>query len=148
MGGLRFGTDSLEYRVVAEWIASGAPAPKATDVEIWGLEVFPAAAVLAPGAEQQLLVRAKYSDGRTEDVTRWVKFSSTNEGVASVDDSGLVKMNGNGEAAITLWYSSKVLYARLSVPFPALESKSTGLGVIDSISSRLVSNRCSGTIAM
>ena len=70
------------------------------------------------GAEQQLVVRAKYSDGHVEDVTRWVKYSSNNEGVASVDDNGRVKMNGPGEAAITLWYSSRVLYSRLTVPFP------------------------------
>ena len=117
-GGKRFANDSLEYRVIQEWITAGAPPPAATDLEIRGLEVFPAAAVLAPEAEQQLVVRAGYSDGHTEDVTRWVKFSSSNEGVATVDDWGRVKMNGPGEAAITLYYSSRVLYARLSVPFP------------------------------
>ena len=79
---------------------------------------FPASATLKEGAEQQLVVRAKYSDGRVDDVTRWVKYSSNNEGVASVDDWGHVKMNGSGEAAVTLWYSSRVLYARLTVPYP------------------------------
>ena len=118
MGGLRFKHDSLEYRVFSEWIASGAPAPSAKDTAIQNLEVYPASATLQPNAEQQLLVRARYADGRIEDVTNWVKFTSTNEGVASVDDFGRVKMNGHGEAAITLWYQSKVLYARLSVPFP------------------------------
>jgi hypothetical protein len=117
-GGKRFAKDSLEYRVIREWIAAGVPPPATEDVQIRGLEVFPAAAVLATGAEQQLAVRARYSDGHTEDVTRWVKFSSSNEGVATVDDWGRVKMNGSGEAAITLYYSSRVLYARLSVPFP------------------------------
>jgi len=117
-GGKRFAKESLEYRVVEEWIAAGAAPPTANDVQIRGLEVFPAAAVLAPEAEQQLLVRARYSDGHSEDVTRWVKFSSSNEGVATVDDWGRVKMNGSGEAAITLWYASRVLYSRLSVPFP------------------------------
>ncbi len=117
-GGKRFAADSLEYRVIREWIAAGAPPPAAKDARIRGLEVFPAAAVLAPGAEQQIVVRASYSDGHTEDVTRWVKFSSTNEGVATVDDWGKAKMNGFGEAAITLWYSSRVLYSRLTVPFP------------------------------
>ena len=58
--------------------------------------------MLAPEAEQQLVVRARYSDGHTDDVTRWVKFASSNEGVATVDDWGHVKMNGAGEAAITL----------------------------------------------
>jgi hypothetical protein len=116
-GGKRFAKDSLEYRVIEEWIAAGAPPPAANDVRIRELEVFPAAAVLAPEAGQQIVVRAKYSDGHSDDVTRWVKFSSSNEGVASVDDAGHVKMNGSGEAAITLWYSSRVLYSRLSVPF-------------------------------
>jgi len=116
-GGKRFAANSLEYRVIAEWIANGTPPPTAKDTEVTTLEVFPRRALLKPGAEQQLLVRARYTDGRTEDVTRWVKFTSNNEGVASVDDFGRVKMNGHGEAAITLWYDSKVLYARVTVPF-------------------------------
>jgi hypothetical protein len=116
-GGKRFAKDSLEYRVVEEWIAAGAAPPSPNDAQIRGLEVFPPAAVLAPEAEQQIVVRARYSDGHSEDVTRWVKFSSSNEGVATVDDWGRVKMNGSGEAAITLYYSSRVLYSRLSVPF-------------------------------
>ncbi len=116
-GGKRFAKDSLEYRVIKEWIASGAPPPSANDTQIRNLEVFPAAAVLAPEAEQQIVVRARYSDGHSEDMTRWVKFSSSNEGAATVDDSGRVKMTGSGQAAITLWYSSRVLYSRLSVPF-------------------------------
>ena len=116
-GGKRFDTDSLEYRVVAEWIANGAPAPKPADPDVAALEVYPSAAILAPNANQQLVVRARYTDGRVEDVTRWVKYTSNNEGVATVDDNGFVKMNGRGEAAITLWYSSRVLYARVTVPF-------------------------------
>ena len=116
-GGKRFSTNSLEYRVLAEWIAGGAQPPKPDDSEVTGLEVFPAKAVLAAGDEQRLVVRARYSNGDVQDVTRWVKFSSNNEGVAGVSDDGLVKMNGAGEAAITLWYSNKVLYARLAVPY-------------------------------
>ncbi len=117
-GGKRFDTNSLEYRVISEWIAAGTPPLSDKDPQIAGLEVYPASATLKPGAEQQIVVRAKYSDGQIQDVTRWVKFSSSDEGVASVDDFGHVKMNGSGEAAITLWYSSRVLYSRLSVPFP------------------------------
>src|SRR5579864_5700201 len=117
-GGRRFGTDSLEYKILSGWIAQGMPRPHDDDPVVTGLEVFPASARLAPGAEQQLMVQAKYSDGRVRDVTQWVKFNSSDEGVASVDDLGHVKMNGSGQAAITLFYSSRVLYARLSVPFP------------------------------
>src|SRR6202050_4602967 len=117
-GGKRVSSDSVEYRILSEWIAEGAPPANPSDPDITGLEVFPAAATLSTGAEQQLVVRAKYSDGRVEDVTHWVKYSSNNEGVASVDDNGRVKMNGPGEAAVTLWYSSRVLYSRVTVPFP------------------------------
>ncbi|HEY6391914.1 MAG TPA: DUF1553 domain-containing protein [Bryobacteraceae bacterium] len=117
-GGKRFSKESLEYRILSEWIAAGAPAPNPKDPEVTGLEVFPSAATLATGADQQLVVRAKYSDGRVEDVSHWVKYSSNNEGVATVDDNGRVKMNGAGEVAITLYYSSRVLYSRLTVPYP------------------------------
>ncbi len=117
-GGKRFDTNSLEYKILSGWIAEGMPRPRDDDPQVTALEVFPAAVRLAPGAEQQLVVRARYSGGEVRDITRWVKFSSTDEGVASVDDLGHVKMNGNGEAAITLWYSSRVLYSRVSVPYP------------------------------
>ncbi len=116
-GGQRFKPDSLEYRIISQWIAAGAPAPKESDPTVIALEVFPAKATLRVNDEQQLVVRAKYSDGNVRDVTRWVKFSSSEEGVATVDDLGHVKMNGPGEAAITLWYQSRVSYARLGVPF-------------------------------
>ena len=116
-GGKRFDTNSLEYRVMAEWIAAGAPAPSDSDTSVTGLSVFPASAALKPGAEQQLVVQAHYSNGETKDVTRWVKFSSSDEGVATVDDAGRVKMSGSGETAITLYYASRVLYSRLSVPY-------------------------------
>lgn len=117
-GGKRFAVNSPEYRILSQWIAEGAPGPTDKDASVTGLEVYPATATLQPGAEQQLIVRAKFSDGRVVDVTHWVKYSSNNEGTASVDDWGHVKMNGPGEAAITLWYSSRVQYARMTVPYP------------------------------
>ena len=118
-GGKRFST-RIRWNIAI--CRSGLPPARRrrhrTILQITGLEVYPATATLETGAEQQLVVRAKYSDGRVDDVTRWVKYSSNNEGVASVDDYGHVKMNGPGEAAITLWYSSRVLYSRLTVPYP------------------------------
>lgn len=118
-GGKRFAKDSIEYKIVLDWISGGAPAPSDGDVEVKRLEVTPAVATLKIGDEVQLAVKAHYSDGSSADVTRWTKFTSTDEGVATVDDTtGKAKMNGSGEAAITLWYSSRVLYARLAVPYP------------------------------
>lgn len=117
-GGRLLKKDSFEYRVIREWIAAGAQPPTAADTEVVDLEVFPKSAILKAGSEQQLVVRARYGDGRYEDVTRWAKYTSNDEGVAQVDDAtGRVKMLGAGEAAITVWYSSKVLYTRLAVPY-------------------------------
>src|SRR6202034_1762946 len=91
-GGLRLDPKSLEYRVIAEWIAAGTPRPADSDPQITALNVYPVNATLKPGAEQQLVVQAHYTDGAVRDVTRWVKYSSSDEGVASVDDFGHVKM--------------------------------------------------------
>ena len=116
-GGARFKASSPEYGVVAQWIAAGSPAPSTAEPDMTRLEVFPPAATLKPGAEQQILVRAVFADGHTEDVTRWVKYGSSDVSVASVDDDGRVSVKGHGEAAITLWYLNKVAFAQVSSPF-------------------------------
>ncbi len=119
-GGQRFPVGSPEYQVISGWIASGMPPPTDSDPRVQDLEVMPREASLAAGAEQQILVSARYSDGHTEDVTRWAKFSSGDMGVASVDDWGHVKMTGYGEVPVTVWYQSRVAFARLRVPFPVV----------------------------
>ena len=67
--------------------------------------------------EQQIVVLAHFSDGSTNDVTRWCKFTSTEMTVASVSDAGLLKISGQGEGAITAWYLSKIGIATVTVPF-------------------------------
>jgi Protein of unknown function (DUF1553)/Protein of unknown function (DUF1549)/Bacterial Ig-like domain (group 2) len=116
-GGVRYAVDSPEYRVVAEWIAAGAPAPRDDDPRLARLEILPAATTLKAGARQQLIVRAHFSDGHAEDVTRWVKFTSTNESVALVDAGGLVQVSGHGEAAIKAWYLSSNVVATISCAY-------------------------------
>jgi hypothetical protein len=115
-GGLKLEIGSPEFQTVADWIASGAPGPSPKDPHITRLEVFPSRAMLHPKDQLQVLVRAGYSDGHTEDVTRLARFGSTEDLVASVDDAGLVKVNGHGEAAITVLYSNLVASARIASP--------------------------------
>lgn len=116
-GGAKFTPDSLEYRVIAEWIASGLPRPRADEPAIVGLTALPEAALLKPGQRQRILVQAAFSDGRVEDVTRWAKFASTDDTVAKVDESGLVQVEGHGEAAVTVWYASHVQRSTVTAPF-------------------------------
>jgi hypothetical protein len=116
-GGKKFDTDSLEYKILSDWIASGAPGPKKDDPRIQRIEVTPAQAVLKPGENKQLVVRAFFNDGHTEDVTRWVKYTDANSSVTQVDDTGNVKVMGQGEGAITAWYLSRIAMATATVPF-------------------------------
>jgi hypothetical protein len=117
-GGRRFGVDSPEYRVMSGWIAQGMPAPRETDALVKEIQVLPGEASLAPGAQQQLIVMALYTDGHTADVTHWAKFDSGDEGVATVDNDGFVTMRGYGEAPVTVWYQSHVAFSRVRIPFP------------------------------
>jgi hypothetical protein len=116
-GGTRFETNSLEYKIVSEWIAAGAPPPKADDARITGLEASPAHVTLKPGDNQQLAIKAKFSDGSVRDVTRWVKYTDANASVTTVDDQGKVAVVGFGEGAITGWYLSKIAIATITVPY-------------------------------
>ena len=116
-GGVRFDPQSLEYRVLAEWIAQGAPPASDQDPLIERLEVLPSDSLQETGAEQQLLVRAHFSDGHVEDVTRWAKYTSLNSSVANVSDRGLVEITGEGEAAIKVWYLNINQLASVRVPF-------------------------------
>ncbi len=118
-GGMRLDVGSRSYQAVAGWIAAGTPSPADNDPRLDHLEVFPQQAVLKPGDEQRLIVVAHFSDGHTEDVTAWAKFTSANLTVAEVAEDGLVQVVGQGEGAITVWYLSQVALAGVTVPFDA-----------------------------
>ncbi|QDT65605.1 DUF1549 domain-containing protein [Calycomorphotria hydatis] len=119
-GGLRFGTDSEEYRILAEWISAGAVGPKEDEAAVEHLEVLPGRSIHEVGETQQMIVQAHFSDGRTADVTPWVIWSSSNEAVCSVDEKGMVNVMSPGEGAVVAWYSSKIAIARITVPFPTV----------------------------
>jgi Protein of unknown function (DUF1553)/Protein of unknown function (DUF1549)/Bacterial Ig-like domain (group 2) len=117
-GGKRLPSDSEDYRIIAAWISAGCPPPQATDISLTTLRVAPVMSVVQPGAKQGLTVTAQFSDGTERDVTRWAKFTSADETVASVDGTGQVSVVGHGVGAITVWFSSRLVTARLVAPFP------------------------------
>ena len=118
-GGKRLEVDSGDYRTLARWIAQGAPGPKAGEAELRTLVIDPGERSVRVGETLTLTVKARFSDGRERDVTRWAKFTSTDETVASVDGSGKVTVMGPGEGAITAWYSSRIVIARITSPYDA-----------------------------
>jgi hypothetical protein len=134
-GGLRLAPDSDDYRILTQWIAAGAAGPRADDAKLESIEVLPGSVELRKGTSEQLVVQARYSNGRVEDVTRWAKFSSSDESIALVDEFGKVKLIGAGEGAVVAWFASRIALARFRVPFvenaearPTLESIRQQLG--------------------
>jgi hypothetical protein len=115
-GGVRLEPGSLEYRVLAEWIASGVPGPQDDDPQIVRLEVLPEYSQQTLTATQQLVVLAHFSDGHVEDATRWSKYTSVNGAVAGVDERGRVTITGSGEAAIKVWYLNHNVMAFMTIP--------------------------------
>jgi hypothetical protein len=118
-GGLRFEVDSPAYKILSEWIAAGAPAPRDDDPLVESLEIHPAEVTLRPGDEQNVVVRARYNDGQVRDVTEWARFAATNEAVATATEDGHIKIVGHGVGAVTAWYASKTVNLRITSPYDA-----------------------------
>ncbi len=142
-GGLRLPANSNDYTMIANWIAKGAAGPKATDPKLERLEILPSNVRLDRGDSQRILVRAHYNNGRIEDITRWAKFTSTDESVATVDEYGLAKVLGPGEGAVNAWFASRIISSRISVPFtsndgPPNSNTSIGNFIDEHIAAQLV----------
>ena len=116
-GGERIQVQSREWQTLVDWVASGAPPPKQDDARIERLEISPARATLKKGETAQITVRAHLSDGTVEDVTRYAKYTATNQSVADVDEQGMLTVVGNGESAVTAWYLQRITFATVAAPF-------------------------------
>ncbi len=116
-GGRKMEVGSHEYGIVRRWIASGLPFGKESDPTVARIEVYPDARVLSRGSTQQMVVTAVYSDGTTEDVTRWAQYQSNDTEVATVADGGRVESREmSGQAAVMARYQGQVAVFRASVP--------------------------------
>jgi hypothetical protein len=116
-GGVRFDVGSPEYHTLVRWVAEGAQPPKSDDPRLEKLEMLPAKLLLKPEMKQRILVRAHFSDGHVEDVTRWVKFTSSNESVALIDQTGKLTVMGEGEGFVSGWYLSQNVVATVTAPY-------------------------------
>ncbi len=116
-GGKRFEVESTEYNILAEWIAAGAPGPQEKEPRIDRIQMDPPFVQLTQGTNFQFKVTATFTDGHTEDVSRWTKYTAANASVTTVDDGGGVKVVGFGEGAITAWYLSRISIANVAAPY-------------------------------
>ena len=119
-GGKKLEPGSHEYRLIERWIGSGMPYGKETDPAVARIEVHPDARVMPRGSKQQIVVTAHYTDGATEDVTRWAQYQSNDTEVAAPADGGQVETRGmSGLAAVMARYQGQVAVFRATVPLGA-----------------------------
>ncbi len=120
-GGKPLHEDSDAYKLLIEWIQQGAPGPSTDDTKLSRIELSPALSLLNKGDTQPLTVHAFFSDGTKRDVTRWARFTPTDATIAEVDEAtGLAKVIGYGEGAISVWYSGQIALARITSPWPSV----------------------------
>jgi hypothetical protein len=119
-GGKRMEKDSYEYRLVSRWIEQGMPYGAETDPVVTGIRCLPDGRLMGRNAQQQVTVRATYSDGTTEDVTRMALFEPNDTELAETTETGLVKtLDLSGEVAVMARYQGQVATFRATVPLGA-----------------------------
>ena len=116
-GGTRFAEGDDNYRMVLDWIGRRDRARRKPTPRLERIEVFPGRRSSKPKDTLRVVVRAVYSDGTTEDVTRWAKFASSEELVAGVNEDG-ASPSGHGEAAIIVNFGTRVATLTVTSPYP------------------------------
>lgn len=117
-GGKRLEENSDDYRILYDWIAQGATAPRDTDPRLERIELAPREQVLQTNASQQLHVTAFFSDGTSRDVTRQAVYQSNESTIAAVDANGLVTTSSqHGLVAVMARFGEQLATFHAAVPF-------------------------------
>ena len=116
-GGARITAGSRQHQVLLDWIAGGAGGITSSDASVARIEVLPKSAMLKPKDALRTVVLAHYSDARIVDVSRLSKFVSSEAQVADVDEDGVIKVGGHGEAAVSALFDNRVATMTVTSPF-------------------------------
>ncbi len=115
-GGQRIKEGDQYYKDLVRWMEAKTPLDPATIPTPTSLEIFPKNAVLdGKGETQQMVVRAKYSDGSDRDVTSLALFLSNNDNSAKISPNGLVSANERGEAFIMARFATFTVGSQMLV---------------------------------
>lgn len=116
-GGERIKVNAREFTYFKRWLEDGAPEPNAKDPEVKAIEVWPPRRIMVPGEEQQILIKATWSDGKVEDVTATAQFDTLNDSVASVTPGGLVTAKGRGETHVMVRFCGQASVFQVTLPY-------------------------------
>jgi hypothetical protein len=115
-GGERFTQNSEHYKTLVRWLEAGAPMDPPTVATPVSAELYPKNAVLeGKGATQQMVVRARYSDGSERDVTPLAVFLSNNDTSAKISPEGVVTAGERGEAFVMARFATFTVGAQMIV---------------------------------
>src|SRR5262249_5807681 len=120
-GGERFKVGSRPYNTLKRWLQDRAPAPSPRDPTVTGMEVWPTRRVMTPGEQQQIIVRATWSDRRTTDVTDVAQFDALNDSVAAVSSSGLITAKGPGQTHVMVRFFGQATVVQVTLPYTRLD---------------------------
>lgn len=121
-GGQRIKEGDPYYKDLVRWMEAKTPTDPATIPTPVSLDIFPKTAVLdGKGEAQQMVVRAKYSDGTDRDVTSLALFLSSNDNSAKISDNGLVTANERGEAFVMARFATFTVGSQMIVLPKALK---------------------------
>jgi hypothetical protein len=125
-GGRALDPNSADYKIVRDWIASGAPLDSEVSRRVKQLVVSPREQIIKPGDSYQLRAEATFADGTVQDVTALCAFRSLDNNTAAVDASGKVTAAGTGDVTILVRYRDEPANALALVtramadPFPEI----------------------------
>lgn len=113
-GGLRFATNSYEYRTLARWIAEGCIDDSARAPALERIVVTPVQQVVTgPRRELQLTAQAFFSDRSSRDITSRAVYEPANN-LVKVSAAGLVQSDGPGETTVLVRFLEQQVPVRLA----------------------------------
>ena len=119
-GGKRFDKGTWQHHVLQRWVEAGALYDHTAIRELDRLDVSPAEIVFSDENEITTLTAvAHWKDGTSEDVTELCRFSSNNDAIADIDDTGQVKSGDRGDTHVVVYYDKAV------IPVPVLRPVGT-----------------------
>lgn len=115
-GGKRLTEGTWQYHLLYKWIEGGAKGVE-NPARFERLEVSPAEIVFdGEGKSRPLKVVAHWSDGAAEDVTCLSRFRTNDEGIAEVDEAGVVTCKGKGDTHVVAFYDNGVAVTQVILP--------------------------------
>jgi hypothetical protein len=109
-GGKRFEPSSEYAKTLLAWLQAGAGNDPPNVPTVESTELYPPEILLeGAGATQQMILRARYSDGSQRDVSSLALFYSNNDSSAQVAASGLVTAASRGEAFVLARFNTKTV---------------------------------------